>query len=87
MTFTRPIDEIAYWLRRWMNNRAENSHLVFRRREQAMCQFRSATSLQKFVAIQGQFHNHFFAQLDLVNRDNYRRIRPEALREWRALAA
>ncbi|NVJ91485.1 MAG: DDE-type integrase/transposase/recombinase [Methylocystaceae bacterium] len=32
----------------WMNNRAENSHLVFRRRERAMNKFRSMTSLQNF---------------------------------------
>ena len=33
---------------RWLNNRVENSHLPFRRREQAMAKFRSAKSLQKF---------------------------------------
>lgn len=37
---------------RWMNNRAENSHLTFRRKERAMCGFRSVASLQKFVSIQ-----------------------------------
>ncbi len=33
---------------RWLNNRAENSHQPFRRRERAMAKFRSAKSLQKF---------------------------------------
>ena len=32
---------------RWLNNRAENSHQPFRRRERAMAKFRSAKSLQK----------------------------------------
>ncbi len=34
---------------RWLNNRAENSHQPFRRRERAMAKFRSAKSLQKFA--------------------------------------
>ena len=34
---------------RWLNNRAENSHLPFRRRERAMQRFRSMRSLQKFA--------------------------------------
>ena len=37
--------------RRWLNNRAENSHQPFRRRERTMSNFRSAKSLQKFVSI------------------------------------
>ncbi|MDC0346514.1 IS6 family transposase, partial [Planktomarina sp.] len=36
---------------RWLNNRAENSHLPFRRRERAMLRFRRAKTLQKFVSI------------------------------------
>ena len=32
---------------RWINNRAENSHLAFRRRERAMAHFRRNTTLQK----------------------------------------
>ncbi len=37
---------------RWLNNRAENSHLPFRRRERAMLCFRRMRSLQKFVTVQ-----------------------------------
>src|SRR5471030_1973403 len=33
---------------RWLNNRAENSHQPFRRREQAMLKFRRMKTLQKF---------------------------------------
>ena len=36
---------------RWLNNRAENSHLPFRRRENAMLRFRRMRSLQKFAAV------------------------------------
>lgn len=34
---------------RWLNNRAENSHLPLRRRERAMLRFRQMRSLQKFA--------------------------------------
>ena len=34
---------------RWANNRVENSHLPFRRRERAMLRFRQMKTLQKFV--------------------------------------
>ena len=35
---------------RWLNNRAENSHQPFRRREGAMAKFRDVKTLQKFAA-------------------------------------
>lgn len=38
-----------------LNNRAENSHLTFRRRERCMQRFRQMKSLQEFASI----HNHF----------------------------
>lgn len=37
---------------RHLNNRAENSHLPFRRRERAMSRFRRMRSLQKFALFQ-----------------------------------
>jgi len=36
---------------RHLNNRAENSHLPFRRRERAMLRFRQMKSLQKFASV------------------------------------
>jgi putative transposase len=44
---------------RWLNNRAENSHQPFRRRERAMVRFRRMRSLQKFAAVHGSIHNQF----------------------------
>ncbi len=44
---------------RYLNNRMENSHLPFRRRERSMLRFRLMRSLQKFVAVQASFYNHF----------------------------
>lgn len=44
---------------RWLNNRAENSHLQFRRRERAMLRFRRIRSLQKFASVHASAYNHF----------------------------
>jgi putative transposase len=44
---------------RWLNNRAENSHPLFRRRERAMLRFGRMYSLQKFAAVHSSAHNHF----------------------------
>ncbi len=44
---------------RWFNNRVENSHLPFRRRERAMQRFRRMRSLQKFASVHSSVYNHF----------------------------
>jgi putative transposase len=72
---------------RRLNNRAENSHPPFRRRERAMPRFRSMKTLQKFSSIHAQVHNHFNQERHLVNRDVYKHRRSAALAEWRTLAA
>ena len=72
---------------RYLNNRAENSHQPFRRRERAMQLFRSARTLQKFSSIQAQVHNHFNQERHLVTREVYKQRRSAALVEWRSLAA
>ena len=72
---------------RRLNNRAENSHQPFRRRERAMAKFRSAKSLQKFASIHASVHNHFNQQRSLYSRNNFKHHRSAALAEWRQLAA
>jgi len=71
----------------WLNNRAENSHQPFRRRERAMAKFRSAKSLQKFASIHSSVHNHFNQERHLYSRKNFKINRSAALAEWRQLAA
>ena len=71
---------------RRLNNRAENSHRPFRRRERAMQRFRSKKTLQKFSSIHGQVH-HFNQERHLVGRQEIKQRRLAALTEWRALAA
>ena len=72
---------------RRLNNRAENSHQPFRRRERAMQRFRSMKTLQKFSSVHAQVHNQFNQERNLVTRQVYKRRRSAALTEWRALAA
>jgi putative transposase len=70
---------------RWLNNRVENSHLPFRRRERAMLRFRRMRSLQKFAAVHSSVHNHFNQERHLYSRANFKLNRSAALAEWRAL--
>jgi putative transposase len=72
---------------RWLNNRAENSHLPFRRRERAMLRFRRMLSLQKFAAVHASVHNHFNAERHLYSRSNFKLNRAAALAEWRQLCS
>jgi putative transposase len=72
---------------RWLNNRAENSHQPFRRREGAMARFRDIKTLQKFTAVHGPIHNHFNHDRHLSRRDVFKQNRSAALNEWRELAA
>ena len=66
---------------RHLNNRAENSHLPFRRRERAMLRFRQMKSLQKFASVHASLHNHFNSERHLVDRDTYKEHRSAALAE------
>ncbi len=72
---------------RWLNNRAENSHLPLRRRERAMQRFRRMRSLQKFAAVHSSVHNFFNQERHLYSRDNFKLNRAAALAEWRRLGA
>lgn len=72
---------------RWLNNRAENSHQPFRRRERAMLRFRRMRSLQKFAALHGSIHNHFNQERTLISRQIFKDRRTAALVERRQLCA
>ncbi len=72
---------------RWANNRVENSHLPFRRRERAMLRFRQMKSLQKFASVHTNVHNHFNLERHLIDRQTYKTRRSVALAEWQNLMA
>jgi len=70
---------------RWANNRVENSHLPFRRRERAMLRFKRIHSLQKFASVHASFYNHFNSQRSLSKRSTFKLNSDAALTELRFL--
>lgn len=72
---------------RWLNNRVENSHLPFRRRERAMQRFLRMQSLQKFAAVHASVSSHFNQERTLSSRQIFKANRAAALTEWRSLCA
>jgi len=68
---------------RRLNNRAENSHQPFRRRERGMAKFRGFKTLQKFASVHASIHNHFNQERHLYSRKNFKLNRSTALAEWR----
>lgn len=72
---------------RWANNRAENSHQPFRRRERAMLRFRRMRTLQKFASVHASVYNHFNRDRALYSRQNFKANRAAALAEWSDLFA
>ncbi len=51
---------------RWSNNRVENSHRPFRRRERAMLRIRQMKTLEKFAFVHANVHNHFSLERHLT---------------------
>ena len=64
------------------NNRAENSHLVIRRRERKQQKFKSQGSAQRFLATHAAVYNTFNVQRHLIRRSTLRLFRAEADRAW-----
>ena len=72
---------------RRLNNRAEDSHQPFRRREGVMARFRDMKTLQKFAAAHASIHNHFNLARHLNGREVFKQNRAAALAAWRELVA
>ena len=80
-------NEARWETARWLNNRAENPHQPFRRRERAMAKFRSVKSLLRSVSAHASIHKHFNQGRHLNPRDDFKKNRATALAEWRQLVA
>jgi transposase-like protein len=69
------------------NNRAENWHLVIRRRERKQQKFKSQGSAQHFLSTHSAVDNTANVQRHLIRRPTLRRFRAEALAAWAAATA
>jgi putative transposase len=72
---------------RWLTNRAENSHLPFRRRERATHRFRRMRGLQESASVDASVTNQFNTDCSLSSRRHFKLNRAAALAEWRGLCA
>lgn len=66
---------------RWLNNRAENSHQPFRRREGAMTRFRDIRTLRIFASAHASIYNLFNLERHLNRRSDFKQNRSAALAE------
>jgi len=64
------------------NNRAENSHLVIRRRERKQQKFKSQGSAQRFLSSHGPIYNAFNTQPHLISRAGLLKLRAQAHQAW-----
>ena len=69
------------------NNRAENSHLPFRKRERAMQGYRSPGALQRFVSIHSAIRNCFSVPARRRSALTIRYHRLEAFNAWNAVVS
>lgn len=73
---------LDHWSHKGLNNRAENSHLPFRKRERVMQGFRSPGALQRFVSMQSATRNHFSVPARRRSALTIRYHRLEAFDAW-----
>ncbi|TCS57226.1 putative transposase [Primorskyibacter sedentarius] len=77
---------LDHWSHKGLNNRAENSHLPFRKRERVMQGFRSPSSLQRFVSMQSAIRNSFSVPARGRSALTIRYHRLEAFEAWKSAA-
>jgi len=87
MWLWRAVDDEGEVLGMPDNNRAENSHLVIRRRERKQQRFKSQRSAQRFLATHAAVYNNFNVQRHLIRRSTLRLFRAEADHTWAAATA
>ncbi len=68
-----------------LNNRAESSHVLVRRRERKMQRFKSQQSALKSLSAFGPIYNLFNVQRHLISRRTLRIFRNQAMKEWKVV--
>ena len=77
---------LEHWSHKGLNNRAENSHLPFRKRERTMQGHRSPRGLQRFVSMHSAIRNCFSVPSKRRPALTIRSHRLEALDAWNVAA-
>ena len=77
---------LDHWSHKGLNNRAENSHLPFRKRERAMQGYRSPGGLQRFVSMHSATRNRFSVPSRRRSALTIRYHRLEAFDAWQVAA-
>ena len=78
---------VDHWFHEGLNNRAENSHLSFRKRERTMQGFRSPGGLQRFVSIHSATRNRSAVRFRRRAALTILCHRMEAFDAWKAAAS
>jgi putative transposase len=79
--------EVEHRSHKGLNNRAENSHLPFRRRERVMQGFRSPRYLQRFISMFSAVRNLFVPPRSHRSASAIHRHRLNAMAEWKSAAS
>ena len=79
--------EVEHRSHKGLNNRAENSHLPFRRRERARQGFRSPRYLQRFVSVFSAVRNLFVPPRSHRSAPATYLYRLNAMAEWKSVAS
>ncbi|MDM7853030.1 DDE-type integrase/transposase/recombinase [Pseudochrobactrum kiredjianiae] len=77
---------LDHWSHKGLNNRAENSHLPFRKRERTMLGHRSPGALQRFVSMHSATRNCFSVPFHHPRAQTIRYLRLEVFEVWRIAA-
>jgi putative transposase len=72
------LPDVRHGNSRYLNNRAENSHRLTRRRERLMQRFKSPRQAQRFLSAHSMIYGHFPPRPHLMTAAQYRHARAEA---------
>jgi putative transposase len=78
----RLIPSVEHRRSKYLNNRAENSHLPTRQRERAMKRFQSAGGAQRFLSAFSGISPHFRTRRHLLHAQEYRREMANRFSTW-----
>ena len=82
----RVLPETEHRRHKGLNNRAEHSHRMVRKRERALQRFKSPEHAQRFLEPFSAVGNHFRPRRHRLPAEPYRQLRAERFRQWQEAA-